>query len=139
MMNKILVNKVKCKKCGDIIQSKAVNDFKRCSCKSIAIDGGTEYLKRIGNFQDFEELSVYDEYHRKGVKIPDTKEFKIVQNALLKSDVFNKNNPCCSFCGSSDIHFLKGDGERIIGDDFIAVICNNCKKIYEFKDIKYRK
>ena len=27
-MRKILVNKIKCKKCGDIIESKTVHDFK---------------------------------------------------------------------------------------------------------------
>ena len=37
---KILVNKIQCKKCKDIIESKHVHDFKWCSCKSIAVDGG---------------------------------------------------------------------------------------------------
>lgn len=51
-MEKIIVNKAKCKKCGDIIESKEVNDFKRCTCGSIAIDGGQEYIKRVGNKDD---------------------------------------------------------------------------------------
>lgn len=33
-------NKVKCINCGEIIESKTINDFKRCSCGKIAIDGG---------------------------------------------------------------------------------------------------
>lgn len=45
----IKVNKVKCKKCGNIIESKTTNDLKRCSCGAVAVDGGKEYLKRIGN------------------------------------------------------------------------------------------
>ena len=44
----IISNKIKCKKCGDIIESKSTNDYKRCSCGTVAIDGGKDYLKRIG-------------------------------------------------------------------------------------------
>ena len=42
---------------GDIIESKSTNDYKRCSCGAVAIDGGRDYLKRIGNEKDYEELS----------------------------------------------------------------------------------
>ena len=57
---KILVNKIQCKKCKDIIESKNVHDFKWCTCKSIAVDGGLEYLRRIGNLEDIIELSKFD-------------------------------------------------------------------------------
>lgn len=53
----IISNKIKCKKCGNIIESKSTNDYKRCSCGTVAIDGGKDYLKRIGNEKDYEELS----------------------------------------------------------------------------------
>lgn len=53
----IISNKIKCKKCGDIIESKSTNDYKRCSCGAVAVDGGKDYLKRIGNEEDYEELS----------------------------------------------------------------------------------
>lgn len=56
----IITNKVKCTNCGDIIESKSINDFKRCSCGKIAIDGGHDYLKRIGEEQDYIELSEID-------------------------------------------------------------------------------
>ncbi len=56
---RILVNKIQCKKCKDIIESKDVHDFKWCSCKSIAVDGGLEYLRRVGNLEDIIELSKY--------------------------------------------------------------------------------
>ena len=45
----IKVNKIKCKKCRNIIESKTTNDLKRSSCGAVAVDGGKEYLKRIGN------------------------------------------------------------------------------------------
>lgn len=53
----IISNKIKCKKCGDIIESKSTNDYKRCSCGTVAIDGGKDYLKRIGKEEDYIELS----------------------------------------------------------------------------------
>ena len=54
----IISNKIKCKKCGDIIESKSINDYKRCSCGAVAVDGGKDYLKRVGSEEDYEELSV---------------------------------------------------------------------------------
>lgn len=56
-INKIRTNRIKCKKSGDIIESYDVHDFKWCSCKSIAVDGGREYLRRLGSPEDYEELS----------------------------------------------------------------------------------
>lgn len=43
---KIISNKVKCNLCGDIIESTHRHDFKYCSCRSVAVDGGKDYLKR---------------------------------------------------------------------------------------------
>ena len=60
MENKIISNKAQCKKCKDIIESKDTNDLKRCTCGSIAVDGGLEYIKRIGNPDDVIELSEYE-------------------------------------------------------------------------------
>ena len=54
----IINNKIKCKKCGDIIKSISTNDYKKCSCCAVAVDGGKDYLKRIGNEEDYEELSI---------------------------------------------------------------------------------
>ena len=54
----IISNKIKCKKCRDIIESKSANDYKKCSCGAVAVDGGKDYLKRIGQEEDYEELSI---------------------------------------------------------------------------------
>ena len=54
----IISNKTKCKKWADIIESKSTNEYKRCSCGAVAIDGGKDYLKRIGNEEDYEEMSI---------------------------------------------------------------------------------
>jgi len=57
-MNKIIVNKIKCKKCGDVIESTHRHDFKFCKCGAVAVDGGKDYLRRIGSEENYEELSV---------------------------------------------------------------------------------
>ena len=60
-MRKILFNRIKCKKCGDIIESVTVHDFKFCRCQTVAVDGGHEYFRRVGNCGDWEDLSEYEE------------------------------------------------------------------------------
>ena len=56
-MQKIISNRIKCKKCGDIIESKYTHDFKMCRCGAVGVDGGHDYLRRQGNPDDWEELS----------------------------------------------------------------------------------
>ena len=60
-MKKIVVNKIRCKKCGDIIESKSVHDFVTCKCGAVSVDGGHNYIRRCGNLEDFEDLSEYEE------------------------------------------------------------------------------
>lgn len=57
MTTPIKRNAARCRKCGDVIESKHRWDFKWCRCKAIAVDGGPSYVKRIGNPEDIEELS----------------------------------------------------------------------------------
>lgn len=71
-MRKVTINKVGCKRCNDIIESKHEHDFRKCKCGLIFIDGGTTYQKhglsvnlteekdRIENYIDF-ILSVFKE------------------------------------------------------------------------------
>ena len=56
-MDSIFHNRIRCKKCGEIIESFSVHDFKWCSCGSVAVDGGKDYLRRCGNREDYEDLS----------------------------------------------------------------------------------
>ena len=56
---RILVNKIRCNKCGEEIESTYTHDFKWCKCDSVAIDGGLDYLRRIAkNKNDYTELSI---------------------------------------------------------------------------------
>lgn len=66
---KILFNRARCRKCGSFLESKSAHDLQRCSCGAIAIDGGLEYLRRLGAPEDIEELSegvrpIWDEDRR---------------------------------------------------------------------------
>lgn len=59
-MQKILVNKIRCNKCGDEIESTHRHDFKFCKCGAVAVDCGLDYLRRCGDLKGFTELSEYD-------------------------------------------------------------------------------
>jgi len=52
-----VVNKIRCKKCKDVIESLYRHDLKWCKCGAVAVDGGPDYLKRIGAYGDWTELS----------------------------------------------------------------------------------
>ena len=54
----IVTNKIKCKKCNDIIESRHVHDFETCKCGACSVDGGHEYLRRLGDPADWEDLSI---------------------------------------------------------------------------------
>ncbi len=60
-MSEVKINKCRCKKCNDVIESKHVHDFVSCSCGGIFTDGGREYIRRGwkgGNIDDWiEDLS----------------------------------------------------------------------------------
>ena len=58
-MKKIVRNAIRCKACGDVIESKTEHDFHTCSCGRVSVDGGHNYLRRTftESMDDFEECS----------------------------------------------------------------------------------
>jgi DNA-directed RNA polymerase subunit N (RpoN/RPB10) len=57
-------NTIRCKHCGDVVESTHVHHFNRCSCGAVAADGGKEYLRRVFKTspdEDYEEMSEYYE------------------------------------------------------------------------------
>ena len=59
---KIIKNSIRCKSCGDILESKHVHDFVQCSCGACAADGGKDYLRRLFKTEGcYEELSVVED------------------------------------------------------------------------------
>ncbi|MEI3612254.1 DUF7695 domain-containing protein [Pseudogracilibacillus sp. SO30301A] len=84
MSVKVLVNSVQCKKCNDIIESKHTHDLQYCKCKSIYIDGGTDYQRYGGNIEliDF-SYSVYEEILQIcGVEFTDKAQYENVKRAV---------------------------------------------------------
>lgn len=63
MSQRITRNAVRCTRCGDVIESVHRHDFKWCSCGTVAVDGGHDYLRRCfkDSPADFEDLSEYVE------------------------------------------------------------------------------
>ena len=54
----IISNQVRCLKCGDEPFSAHRHDFKYCKCGNVAVDGGTEYLRRVYTTKDFADISI---------------------------------------------------------------------------------
>lgn len=59
----ILQNEIKCLQCGDVIFSRHRHDYKLCGCGKVGVDGGQVYLRRIGNKEDYKDLSIVIKYH----------------------------------------------------------------------------
>ena len=51
-MTKIIKNAIRCKLCGEVIESKQVHDFVQCKCGACAVDGGHDYLRRCFRDKD---------------------------------------------------------------------------------------
>lgn len=61
-MRKIIKNAIKCKICGEIIESTYRNQYVSCKCGACAVDGGHDYLRRSYKSKDcYFELSVTEE------------------------------------------------------------------------------
>lgn len=62
-MKRIIKNCIKCNFCDDIIVSENRHDFKWCTCGSVAVDGGKEYLRRSfkNSIDDYTEMSEFEE------------------------------------------------------------------------------
>ncbi len=67
----IIKNCIKCKSCGDVIESESRHDFKYCSCKRVFVDGGQDYLRRgfTDSQEDYEELSIIESDEKKPTKL----------------------------------------------------------------------
>ena len=131
MKEKIIRNRIRCKKCGDIIESKYTHDFKECQCKSCFVDGGHEYLRRgfteRGCFEDLSEVIVIDEENE--VKCPEcNKKLKI--ECKLKMRIDAMGNKRAEVIGSCEkcladyfwIEITDKDGNKQI-EDFRRYFC----------------
>ncbi len=62
-----------------------------------------------------------------------------VSDLMFSQSVSYGEHVNCPICHSSNIVILKGDGFKIDGLDFIGIICNQCKKVYYFYDVNFRR
>lgn len=53
----IVQNAVICNKCDDFIVSKHRHNFVTCKCGAISVDGGQEYLRRVGDLSAAIDMS----------------------------------------------------------------------------------
>lgn len=83
----------------------------------------------FGRIKIFNKDEYVPKYDRNG--------YKIVRDAYSQNEVM-KEKVKCPKCNSKNISVLKGDGFSIVGTDYIAIICNDCKKVYGFNDVKYK-
>ena len=76
MKTKIIKNSIRCKKCGEVLESKTRHDFVCCSCfresdgrEGVACDGGHSYLRWLAQSpDDFEDLSETRPYTEEELK-----------------------------------------------------------------------
>lgn len=54
---RIIRNKAKCKRCGDVISSDTSDKYIHCTCGAIAVSGGYKAILRLGHHNDILELS----------------------------------------------------------------------------------
>lgn len=61
MNNKIIENKIQCRKCGDIIESTFAGTVVFCKCGSVKISGGYTNLERFNLHEnvDYKECSKF--------------------------------------------------------------------------------
>lgn len=58
---RIVKNSIRCNHCLEIIESIDNHDYIKCACGKVGVDGGLQYLRRVGSPEDYEELSVISE------------------------------------------------------------------------------
>ena len=91
----MLIDIIECKKCKDIIYSRCRHDMRWCSCGSCAIDGGFDYLKVTGNFEDWEmtEVHILDDKSDDEVKkiLYDDWNLNINRYGIIKENTDNIN------------------------------------------------
>ena len=83
----------------------------------------------FGRIKIFNKDEYVPKYDRNG--------YERVRDAYSQNEVMKEKVKCLK-CNSKNISVLKGDGFSIVGADYIAIICNDCKKVYGFNDVKYK-
>ena len=54
----IVLNAAGCRKCKTTAVSQYRNDYASCKCGAISVDGGHDYIRRVGNLEDMIHLNI---------------------------------------------------------------------------------
>lgn len=60
-------NRIRCGKCNEIIESTFRHDFKGCGCGAVYVDGGNDYCRMGGNFEDI--ILMYNDGSEKPLQV----------------------------------------------------------------------
>lgn len=97
----ILLNRAKCLRCGDLIFSASVHDYRQCTCGNIFVDGGMEYIRH-----GFIDKSMYE---NKSLSIPE-ETYEACLEALKWAEETGRNDLgrlCAVFKAMADTGYLK--------------------------------
>ena len=105
------VSAIQCNDCRDIIYSRARHDFRWCTCKNCAVDGGLDYLRVVG-----------DGFKTKALIIESTKE-----------ELYNEWNNSKDLFGliSSTDQLNEAENKAIFkfNNNHEALLCSGCRVI----------
>lgn len=59
MTLRIVQNEIQCRLCNSIIYSAHRHDYRSCRCGAVAVDGGMDYLRRVGDPENIIERAFY--------------------------------------------------------------------------------
>ena len=109
----IVQNAASCNGCGDFIVSKHRHDFVECTCGSIAVDGGQEYLRRIGSLEK-------GSYNDHSWSLPDKLYFECADEAGFAMDSGRNTKGVAN----AVMRKLREAG-RVIGEDEPRILAEN--------------
>lgn len=55
----IFINAAVCLKCKEYVRSVNRHDMRYCKCGAVAVDGGSWYARRLGNLEDYVDVTEY--------------------------------------------------------------------------------
>lgn len=109
----IVRNSIRCLVCTEEIESAHVHDFRRCGCGSVAVDGGLEYLRRMGDSWEGTSIVALDEPREHPLEHSDQILYGVHHSALCAG------RPC-TVHNRSDHHLRgwpqvwDGEGHRVM-------------------------
>ena len=86
MAKKLIKNAFKCLYCNDIIESKHQHEYTTCKCGKTSIDGGTSYIRLVGDLDMIQDKCEYVEVWEYGDKIRCINGSK--QNTLKLNEIY---------------------------------------------------